>query len=722
MKRVTKTIQNVVALAAASGMVSAWAATDPAPAAQREGSPARTNAGRPSKVGFGDLETVIVTAQRRAQESQDVPISISVLSSKALEASPSLGVNDVLKRVAGVTSYETQQGGMAKFNIRGVASNSSLFNGASTVGYYLDEIPFGFVKFPISPDASGYDLDRVEILRGPQGTLYGANALNGVIRVMTKDANLQSFEAKARATLSTTEDGGENHREDFMINVPLVQDKLAARAVVGYGDYSGWIDQPITGREDVNDAEVKNLRLKINGQPTDSFKVGLLGWWSRDDRGAPPVSFADRTVPTRTAEPVSTDFDAFSLTAVYDLPVMSILSSTSYMDFQNVGILNTPPTGSEQLFTDLRAKVKSEEVRITSNAEGNWRWSLGGIYREEEDLLAQALLVGFPGQLVATEFTSDSFAAFGELTRVFFDGTVELTAGLRYFEDSNKSIDRSFIAPLPGQQLLTAKADSHATTPRVVLNWLPTDNLTLYASYSEGFRSGFTLQGAQIEILPPGFPSSVQPDELHNYEVGAKGNVFDRRFTYDVAVYFIDWQDTVQRLGIINRFGLTTFLPLNAESASGLGIDFAQSFALTDSFTVGTTASWNDLTFDSDVLSGPAVLFRKGSRLDESPEWTAGVTMDYSVDFGSHYNFSVSSSATYYSEMLTRSATLARRGDNILTAQLALTIAAPRWSATLFGDNVTDEDGVVRPTLPPNLHFENRLRPRTIGVQFDYRY
>jgi iron complex outermembrane recepter protein len=671
------------------------------------------------------LEEITVTAQKRVERLRDVPISISVVSARDLESASVFSVNDALKRVAGVTSYESQQGGMTKFNIRGVASNSSLLNGSSTVGYYLDEIPFGFVKFPVAPDANAYDLDRVEVLRGPQGTLYGANALNGVVRVITKDANLQEFASKARGTLSTTEEGAENYRADLAVNLPLVQDRLGVRAVLGYGDYSGWVDQTGSGRSNVNDAEQKNLRLKINARPVEDFNVALLSWFSRDDHGAANVSFDNQTVPTNIPEPIETDFDAYALTMTYDFSGMSLLSTTSYMDFRNFGILNTGGGPLERLSTELGAEVVAQELRLNSSLEGPWKWSAGGIYRDEKDLLAQQLQVGFPGQTVANNFTSKSFAIFGELTRTFLDERLELTGGLRYFDDKNEAIDLGFIVP-PGQPtpaLLRTESKSDALTPRLVLTWKPHGNLSAYGSYSQGFRSGFTLQGAQVQILPAGFPAAVGPDRLHNYEVGAKGNALNRRVAYDVAVYFIDWQDTVQRLGVLNQFGINTFLPLNAQSASGFGVDFGGNVELTDGLEVGATMSWNDLTFDSDVVSAGAVLYPKGSRLDESPELTAGVNFDYSFPVGGKYRGSFGGSANFHSEMISRTATATFPGDDILVARLSFGIDADRWGATLFADNITDEGGIVRPIASLTAAYSaNRLRPRTYGIQVDFRF
>src|SRR5262249_46279186 len=148
-----------------------------------------------------------------------------------------------------------------------------------------DSVPFALVKTAIVPDVDVYDMDRIEVLRGPQGTLYGANAQSGVVRVLTKDADVSAFELKTRVSTSATEYGGESYRGDLGVNVPIVQDTLAVRVVGGYQDLSGWIDQP--GRNDANSGRVSNLRLKISARPLDRLSIDLSAWRSRTFYDAP---------------------------------------------------------------------------------------------------------------------------------------------------------------------------------------------------------------------------------------------------------------------------------------------------------------------------------------------------------------------------------------------------------------------------------------------------
>lgn len=679
------------------------------------------------------LEEIIVTAQKREQRLQEVPISISVLSGDQLDRGTFTSINDALRDIPGIAMNNNPQTGMAKFTVRGVTSNPSIFNGSSTVGYYLDEIPFAFARFPLSPDANAYDLERVEVLRGPQGTLYGASSVNGVIRVLTEDANLDESEFKTRATLSSTDGGGENYRVDAAASIPLIPGKLAVRAVAGYSDYDGWIEQPLSGRENVNDAQQKNFRIKVNAAPTENLGVEFMAWIARDERGGYDGSFLDdqgnQYVITHVPEPIDTDFDAFNLTLSYDFSAFSLLSSTSYMNFENEGVLDDPAPEDDVFITRLYGKLASQEVRLTSRSDGLWKWSLGAIYRDGEDTSKQ----NFEGVLFAPFFPtffwnvyeSKSYAVFGELSRLFFDNKLEITAGLRYFEDESTSneIDTGNLAEIPPFGIQSDTFTS--VTPRVVVAYLPNENVSFYASYGEGFRSGFSQNGTVLRNSS-GLAPAVEPDTFKNYEIGMKGRALGGRFTYDLAGYYMDWQDTVQVLPFPLETPAGVFCCFvgagNSESASGFGVDAGVTMNVTDRLDLGVTASWNDLAFDADVVAGDGtVRIPEGSRLAQSPELTAGARIDYSLPLGETYSGGFHASVNHTSRLNTPSINpIAVKSDDITRVRTSFSVLSPeRWSVMAYVDNLTDEDGSIRGGLA-GIFPPDRLRPRTYGVQLDY--
>jgi iron complex outermembrane recepter protein len=669
------------------------------------------------------LEEVIVTAQKRTERLRDVPISISVLSGEHLDKSTAQGVAEMLGGVPGVATTLSFQGGGTQVAVRGVAAAGAQFYGSSPIAYYLDTVPFGFVKSALAPDSNAYDLQRVEVLRGPQGTLYGASALNGVVRILTQDADLDQLEFKARTSASTTDAGGENFRGDMAVNVPLIVGKLAARAVVGYEDVSGWIDRP--NDTDANDAELRNLRLKVNAQPLDDLSIGLSAWLSRSDFGAPSTGDKRNLHSSLRDESITTDYDAFGLKIGYAPAAFSITSMTSYLEYENISSLDLLPYVAAPLVlpTHLNSEVFTQEIVLQSMSEGVWRWSIGGIYRDARDRLWQNIAGVYPAP---TDFSDDSesFAVFGEVSRLFLDGRVELTVGLRHFEDDVTQSENVRHTGDPSESLYRASSTFEADSPRVVVTWHSSDALTLYGSYAKGFRSGFN-QNANAVVNAPNFPP-LDADTLKNYELGAKGAVLDGRLSFDAAVYYIDWQD-VQQPVTIDINGVPTSVLINGESASGMGVDFALTTQPFDGLELGINLGWNDLAVDADVFSSGAVLFDKGDRLNSSPEYTAGALANYGFALGG-LEARFTASANYTSKQATRTIIGERQAvetaDPILIARTAFSIETPsRWTATLFVDNINNERGTpVRPLALGVPEWAQRVRPRTTGVQLEYRF
>lgn len=668
------------------------------------------------------IEEVVVTAQRREERLESVPIAISVLGGDVLDQSTAQGVTQALNTVPGVITTAPIQGGTAQIAVRGVTAGAGFQNGSSPIAYYLDSVPFALVKTALVPDANAYDLERIEVLRGPQGTLYGASAQNGVVRILTRDADLNDFELKMRTAVSETRYGGENYRGDFALNAPLIEGKLAARAVVGYQDMSGWIDKP--RHKDVNDAEVRTGRLKVNAQPTDQLAIGVSGWFSRSDFGAQNAGDESRLRSSDADESIRTDYDAFGLRIGYELPGVSVTSATGYLDYELTSnldylypFLGIPGT----LVTAMESSVFAQELTLNSSTEGAWRWSIGGMYRSGEDRLLQTLFV-LPAPIDFTD-ESESFAVFGELTRSFADGRFEVTLGLRYFEDDVEQIENVRHTGVPTEPLYRASGTFDATSPRLVLSWHPYERATIYASYSEGFRSGFN-QNANV---PVGLFPAVKADTLKNYEVGAKGRTSDGLLSFDAAVFYIDWEDVQQTLTV--DFGSVAVAALvNGESASGMGAELGVTLHPYDGLSIGLNGSWNDLTADSDLTSvaNSIALFGKGDRLNFSPEYTAGATLDYRFAFGSSgYEGRFAGSGSYSSEQTYRNVlaggVVVDVGEAMLIANTSFSIVSPhRWTVTLFVDNVGNEQdpGVGLFHVPD---WQQRTRPRTAGVQFEYQ-
>ncbi len=382
-----------------------------------------------------------------------------------------------------------------------------------TVGYYLDSVPFGLVKEAVGPDESAYDLQRVEVLRGPQGTLYGVSALNGVVRVLTNDADLQNFELKARSSGSYTENGGGNLRDDVAVNIPIIENVLAARAVVGYEHESGWINAPVGNN--FNNANLLNMRLKVNAQISDALSVAVSQWSTRNRYGGPSVGENENYNPTPVCR---ANRQRLRRNRAQDqLPVQRLrhperdeLSQLSKQQRHGLHEFEGVPN---HLGTNLGSRVVSEELLATSTGDGFWRWSVGDMVRKATEVLVQSIPEFAFGLNYQDE--SKSNAVYGEVTRLLFDRSLELTAGFRVFHDHITQNDQTGY----DTAFLPADSTANATTPRVVITYHPTNDWTLYTSYSQGFRSG-SPQNAAADALP-----ATQPDRLINYELGSKAAI-----------------------------------------------------------------------------------------------------------------------------------------------------------------------------------------------------
>jgi len=667
------------------------------------------------------LEEVTVTAQRREEQLEDVPIAITVLGGVDLDGFTGEDVTNALVAVPGVKITEGILNGTTQLSLRGVAAAAETNTGSSPVAYYIDSVPFGFVRSAIAPDPPAYDLDRVEVLRGPQGTLYGASALNGVVRVLTRDPNLKEFELKARTSLASTDKGSESYRGDLVVNAPIIDDKLGARLAIGYADLGGWIDS--LNATDINDSQSQNIRLKIGAQPTERLSLGLMMWRSRTDVGSQSVSDDHDVYPGTQKSEGSVDYDTYGLDLGYQSASFSLTSVSSYIDFKNPGRLDWSPFTflgiSGFLESEFDAKVFAQEITLNSTQEGPWRWTLGGFYRDAEDQFYQR--ADSIEYRIRNWNTSESFAAFGELTRVLADGKFEVTAGLRYFEDEVSSMEDVDLDD-PAPKVDVAQTTFQHTSPRAVFAWHPDDQSTVYASYARGFRSGYNQTLFALSLMPT--LEAVNEDELNNYEVGWKSNVLDGRLAFDASVYYMDWQDVQMELCVRFSVGCET-VGVNGSSASGLGVDLVVSARPADRLTLGFNASWNDLATDQQILAGDVVLFEAGERLSHSAEYNLGASLSFGFPIGAGgLEWEFSASANYSSGVTVKSflapVVTTTKGDYILDSRASFALLSPdRWTLELYAENIANERGT--PMDDQIEFYARRLRPRTIGLQLEYR-
>ncbi len=521
---------------------------------------------------LGGLTEVVVTAEKFKSTIQETPISMSALSSSQLEAQGITNVEDIARDVPGL-SMRSAGPGLTEYDARGLASNGGA---APTVGFYLDEIPLSppalsqSGKVVIDPDL--YDIDRVEVLRGPQGTLYGSGSMGGTVKVITKQPKLNQFEGSAQATVSDTEGGGANGNVSAMLNLPL-GDKFALR-IVGSDLYrSGWInliavnvpnaattlktpnqtpvyDAPVTSVIPRANAEhMRDGRVTLLFQPNEDLSITAMALDQRLSMGgydlldSSPTSAAPGKVynahyevfPLR--EYLNDDVQIYGLTINANVGFADLTSATSYFTRLNhqaqdaseslyySNVLNGVPQAplAPNLYHEVDPSHQfSQELRLTSHDIGALHWVAGAFWSSLKSIwneISNSPLNATPTIPDGSYFTSWN-PYWVRQTALFADGSYKfddhwkLAAGVRWYTYKSEQHEFSWglDAPYPNQAVTptqVTRASDSGFNPRVNLSYEPTRDLNLYTTISKGFRPG----GAN-QILPSGPPINCQPGVL----------------------------------------------------------------------------------------------------------------------------------------------------------------------------------------------------------------
>ncbi|MFC3053557.1 TonB-dependent receptor [Kordiimonas pumila] len=656
------------------------------------------------------FEEIIVTAQKREQRLIEVPMAITAMSGTELEQRGIDSIQDLSFAVPGLTMREDGPGSYQIF-LRGIAN---AYGGGSLVSVYQDETPMNLTGYDVLPTRT-MDLARIEVLKGPQGTLYGQGSVAGTVRYITNDPNLNDFEGRIEAELTSVSSGDLGTKFTGVVNVPVVEGKFALRLATTFENGGGWQDHPEAGIEDGNGDDLTNIRLKALWKPTDELSVLAtfvsyhaeyqlgMGYEQPDHTIYVPIN------PTEPMIPKVWDYELYNLEVTYDFGFAELLSSTSYaeMDHQYpFTYIGGPETiyeggyfGSDDRYNP--GKQFTQEVRLTSNGDGPLQWTVGGFYRDMERSLTAYFAYEYFGFLVEDQYyysenKNESFAVFANSSYKITD-KLEVGAGIRYFEDH---------AEEDGQ---TATFDT--VNPRFYLSYALNDDVNFYASVAKGFRSGgFNYVGA------PDF----QPESLWSYEAGFKGSLLDGALYMDIAAYYTEYNDMLRR-GLVFAgvdLGLQQ-LTSNVGKGEVKGIEASFSWKATDALTINA----NGTIIDAEVVEVNA----------EDSTNIAGDPIDYVPDFsftvGANYDFNWSDEMpgfvrvdySYRDEMpyVDRSSfpdeNLPQFSDavGLLDARVGLT--AGNVNFEIFAQNLANVNKYIDPYHQWNN--ANRTRPRTIGVK-----
>jgi len=662
---------------------------------------------------YGVLEEVIVTAQKRAEALIDVPMSISAFTNNMLADMGAVELSDFLQAAPGVGIIDDKSG-TQNIQIRGINS----VYGNATVGYYLDELPFSLIGNTQVPDVRTYDLERVEVLRGPQGTLYGDGSIGGTIRILTKDPVYDAYQADGEIDGMQTNNGDSSWAAKGMLNMPFADGKAGFRLVATQEDFGGWVDNTTTGTNDQNSRDITNLRAKMGFSPVDKLDV-IVSWWHTSqnvDAGA--MSLPGWITPD-APEATGVDYDLYSITVRYGFDSFDLLSASSWMDYSDdylTDFFGAPFT------IDNAIDAFSQELRLTSNSEGMFRWTTGFFYRGLKqntylDLAAFAITQDIDQQ-------SDSWAVYGEGTWTVLDDKLDLTLGLRYFNDDRKYTEAldPFLLDLIKNQYpdFTGSSDVSFdnTSPRFNIAYRANDDWMVYTNVAKGFRSGQLQPLISVAFAVLGgveIPLGIDPETLWSYEFGTKGTLADGRVTLEAAVFYNDWKDQ-QVNAVVNQTPRVSAL-INGGSARSTGIELSIMAAPIAGLTLQFTGNYVDAQYTESVPGTPIV---DGDPISQVPDWTlfGGATYRWQMT-GSVGGF-VNGNAQYTSKRYDP-VNQATPSDAMTLLGLRFGVEWDRWSAYLYGDNLTDEDGAINASSFMG-QVALRPRPRTFGLTLRYAY
>lgn len=647
-----------------------------------------------------DLSAVTVTARKRDERQIDVPIAVTSVTGEQIEARGIDSVSDVIALAPGAAAYDAG-GAFTYIQIRGASARQ----GSNETGYYLDEVPFNGVTVPWYPETRSFDIDRVEILKGPQGTLFGEGSMGGTVRVITRKPEFNEFHAGVEATASTTEGGTGGWGVKAMANVPLVDDMLAMRFGVTDEKLAGWLSSRKTGESDINEQRIKTGRAKLRFAPTERINIDLSYWkFEAHSPGGFEAAYDDMSVDSYYD--VNNEWDSSSFVASYDFDGSQVL----YV-FSDGGLgrnLTGELSGGRAYASTVNIGVRTHELRWASTGDRSFDWTAGYYLRRAERWGRTAIGGLSPSR---NSQVNDSYSVFGEVTWKFAERWAA-TVGLRYFEDKVDSSDVTVTTTNVLQENFTN------TSPRLSLSYAPSEDSTIYASVASGYRSG-QLQPITSIILAEeagiDLPAGTTPDEIWSYEIGYKSLFADGRLMLETALFYSDWKDVPVYMSLAG--GLYSGI-LNSAGSTSRGVELGLTWFPSSSWAFQFAGSVMDAVYKEDL---PGTNFYKGTPVFNVPKTTLSGSAAYNWPVGDALKGIARTDVAYNSSRETSASAGTKGGDPITRVSARVGLESPTgWAAYLFGENLTNEGGAT--DARSTLGTATRLRPRTYGVEFRYNY
>jgi iron complex outermembrane receptor protein len=693
------------------------------------------------------LEEIIVTAQKVEERLRDIPMSITAITGRDLQALGATQFVDFANTVPSL-NFTSSGVGQTQVNLRGITSG---YNVSPTVGIYVDDVPYGsstaFVaSAQLALDVGLFDMSRVEILRGPQGTLYGASTMGGLVKYVTNVPDPTAYSGTVRANVSSTEDGGVGYDASSAVNIPLAGDKAALRASGFYTHNGGYVDNLTLNDKDVDAADMYGGRVDFLFAPTDRLSVRLTAFAQDIDRDGSIAADFNRTTGSAIdgelvqrralVETFEQSFRLASATVKYSFDFATLTSISSYQTVGSDAItdfsaLYVPAFGGPSAFSAIGLARNADTDKFTQELRLSATgpvvdWLIGGFYTKENSDQFQQLLpfdpTGAPSPVnfltVAIPSNYEEYAAFGNVTFHLTD-KLDVTGGVRYAHNEQQQ-QQNGSGLLIG--VVPPRTDSDSV-PTYLANvrYRVNDNFMPYLRFAMGYRPGGPNAVLNDLNGQPLAAPTFDDDRLASYEAGVKFGSADRRFNADIAVYHVDWQD-MQITAIRNGLGVIA----NAAKAQSEGVEMTlTALPVPDLTVLGTFGYTNaELAADAPDLGGV-----KGESLPDTPEVTAALSAEYRFGLSSYQAFA-GGTVRYVDDRnanfdLSTGMPQYKLPDyTAVDLRTGLTVGGTRFQ--LYCKNVTNERGQLSAITgtslfggPANVSI---LQPRTYGLGVDVSF
>jgi len=629
------------------------------------------------------LESITVTAQKKEENIQNVPISMTVFNEFDLEDNNIRTVSDITSYTPNFQQFSTGGGGMYTPSMRGLSSDVHTLS--SPIGTYIDGIPY---TSSMGNDVTLLDIQRVEILRGPQGTLYGKNAYAGVLNIITKKPDNET-KGKIKAEL-----GSDNKKEyTFSTSGPIVKDKFYMGVSGKHYEKDGYIKNEYLNKWD-DDREDDSIKLFLRAAPADNLDISLISSYAEKDDGATttiPLSSIDvRKTNSGLQGYTRSKSYTHALKVDYTQRNFDFSSTTTYKDYKDIRgtDYDYSPAQISHAFVDSRYKNYSQEFKLNGGMRKfNW---IVGLYMEKDE---QNPYYNRNGTITTNSDTqSDSLGIFAHTDYNLKENLI-LTAGLRYDKDNIETADG----------LSSYKNDKSYSeiSPKIGLKYILNQNITSYASISKGYKAGGYYMMAPTNLR------SYDKETMWNYEVGFKSRLLDNKLTLNMSVYYMDITD----MQVAARIDDASAYMSNAATATNKGAEIEIGYKISNNLNIFTNLGYSEATFDKfEDYYGEY----SGNYNPYAPKYNYALGFKYRDEKGIFAKFDISGQSNYYTN---KANTIENNGFTLLNAKIGYEME--HYEIYLYCNNITDKEYDSEGYFD---YYTMVSPPRETGISIAYRF